>query len=337
MNSNKHLAYKIWLDELNTASSEIFFTTFRQILDLLIKESPTKIVAIKNKIALENKILSSSASSAVLELESVMNTIEVLLKRKKDVDLSQIEHYKRVKNGEYTIIGKDLPDTLYNAIRLTVEKHVNNGKLTKFNNKLLSKHDNFTYLDYVKMLDVYPSYKEFINIKATFEEKQKEEPWGAYSYLNWATTFFKNVLPEQAGSFVRPDIINNLRRFILYLLTPDDIGIKPNIKYKITYRPNREILLNESIRLAKPDFDSENEVVFEFLYKNPNKKITKKDLEKEVNRAIGKSFHKIVENLGFKGDLKRVFFQVSKSSIFFRNPVTKSILEDLEINTIKLP
>ena len=64
-------------------------------------------------------------------------------------------------------------------------------------------------------------FERFKDTKEEFERQRKEEPWGAYTYLRWATTFFKDVLPEQAGSFVKPEIINNSRRFILYLLTPE--------------------------------------------------------------------------------------------------------------------
>ncbi len=338
-NNNKQLAYKVWLDELNTAPSDAFFPTFRQFLELLIKENPTKIDLLKEKIDKETKTLVASANKAIKELEPLLDSIESTLKDKTESDLTQIEHYKQAKSGKLRIIGEDLPDTLYHAIRLTVERHKNNGLLNKFDDRLLSVRDNFWYLDYAKTTEVYPSYKNYKDTKEEFERKQKEEPWGAYAYLEWAKTFFKDVLPEQAGSFVKTDIINNLRRLILYLLIPpDDVQNKAKkVIYKITYTKTREILLNEALRLAKPDFDSENEVVFDYLYKNPNKKITKDQMERELRIKIAKSFHKIVENLGFKGDLKRVFFQVSKTSIYFRNPITEDDLEAPGIGKIKLP
>lgn len=336
-NNSKQLAYKVWLDELNTAPSEVFFTTFRQFLDLLIKENPTKIVALKDRVDTETKTLVASANKAIEELEPLLDSIESTLKNKTESDLTEIEHYKQVKNGQIMIMGEDLPDTLYHAIRLTIEKHKNNGLLAGFD-ELLSVKDNFWYLDYVKITETYPSYKNYKDTKEEFERKQKEEPWGAYTYLKWATTFFKDVLPERAGSFVKTDIINNLRRLILYLLTPDETRNKESkVVYRITYTQNREILLNEALRLARPDFDSENEVVFDYLYKNPNKKILKGQIEKETRRKITKSLHKIVENLGFKGDLKQAFFQVSKTSIYFRNPITEDDLATLGIDKIKLP
>lgn len=114
---------------------------------------------------------------------------------------------------------------------------------------------------------------------------------------------------------------------------------KPNsdVVYEITYTKAREILLNKMFQLAKLDFDSENDLVFNFLYEHPHQKITKKELEEGIKRKITKEFNKIVENLGFKGELRKVFFSVSGSSIYFRNPITQKDLDDFGISRIKLP
>lgn len=109
------------------------------------------------------------------------------------------------------------------------------------------------------------------------------------------------------------------------------------LTYEISFTKSREILLNKTFRLAKPDFDSENEIVFGFLYEHPNKKYTKEEIELEVKRKITKSIHKIVENLGFRGDLKKVFIDATKTAICFRNPITKADLEKLGVTQIRLP
>src|SRR3989344_5836334 len=77
--------------------------------------------------------------------------------------------------------------------------------------------------------------------------------------------------------------------------------------YEITYTGSREILLNKIFQIAKPDFDRENDLVFDFLYKHPNKKYTLKEIEEGIGNKLGKTLHKIVENLGFKGDLRKIF------------------------------
>ncbi len=96
--------------------------------------------------------------------------------------------------------------------------------------------------------------------------------------------------------------------------------------HRIIYTKNREILLN-NIQIARPDFDSENDLVFSYLYEHPNVKISKSQIEKELNVKLLKDFDKIVENLGFKGDVRKIFFNVPKNSILFRNPVIKCDLE----------
>ena len=53
---------------------------------------------------------------------------------------------------------------------------------------------------------------------------------------------------------------------------------------------------------------------------------TQKQLEAELRIKLVKQFHKISENLGFTGALKKAFFGVSKDSIQFRNPITSKDL-----------
>lgn len=108
------------------------------------------------------------------------------------------------------------------------------------------------------------------------------------------------------------------------------------IIYQITYSMNNEILLNDKKRLGKPNLGSENEAVMEYLMANSNKKITKKDIEDKMEIKIGKDFHKIVENLGFTGDLRKIFFKISKSTILFRNPITETDLEKLGIPPLEI-
>ena len=108
-----------------------------------------------------------------------------------------------------------------------------------------------------------------------------------------------------------------------------------DIVFEINYTTSREILLNNVFQIARPDFDRENDLVFQFLYDNPNKTFTIEEIEGKLGK-LTKPLHKIVENLGFNGDLRKVFMSVSKTAICFKNPVTKSDLERLGISRIKL-
>ena len=108
-----------------------------------------------------------------------------------------------------------------------------------------------------------------------------------------------------------------------------------DVIYEITYTKQRQILMNNA-QIGRPDFNSENDIVFSFLYENPNRRIGVDEIEKAVGGKLTKSLHKIVENLGFEGDTKEVFFSVSKNAIEFRNQITKKGIEEMKKPLIKL-
>lgn len=110
---------------------------------------------------------------------------------------------------------------------------------------------------------------------------------------------------------------------------------KTDVVYEITYTKQRQILMNNA-QIGRPDFNSENDLVFSFLYTHPNESFTIEQIEKAIGSKLNKSLHKIVENLGFEGDTKEVFISVSKNAIQFRNPITKKDLEEMKKMTIKL-
>lgn len=121
-----------------------------------------------------------------------------------------------------------------------------------------------------------------------------------------------------------------------------DIAIEKNdndkeISYKITYNEKtREIIINDLFLLSKPDFDSENEKFFSYIYKNPNKKILLKDLKNEIGEPLKKNVHNILNDLGFKGTFLKAFFSVSKTAIIFRNTIQKNDLEELKIDLLRI-
>ncbi len=106
------------------------------------------------------------------------------------------------------------------------------------------------------------------------------------------------------------------------------------IVYEIAYR-GREISIN-SILLAKPDFMSENDEFFDYVYKKQNKRISIEEIEKYKNRKFKKTPHQIIKDLGFTGDIARAFFDISQKGVFFRNPVTRNLLNELRINSLKI-
>lgn len=107
--------------------------------------------------------------------------------------------------------------------------------------------------------------------------------------------------------------------------------------YEIELTTSREILINNLV-LARPEFGSENEIVFRFLFDNPNRTVTLDELQKRMgDQPIKKTLHKIVENLGFQGDLKDAFFSVAKDSILFRNPIRKEDMKKLGKDRLRIP
>lgn len=115
-----------------------------------------------------------------------------------------------------------------------------------------------------------------------------------------------------------------------------NIGPESTI-YKIEFDKTRIIRVN-NFAIAKPDFESENEVVFDYIYRNPNRRIQKVEIERALQRTLIKRLHNILSDLGFRADLKKVFFPgVSENGLEFRNPVTRKELDELRINWLSFP
>jgi hypothetical protein len=131
------------------------------------------------------------------------------------------------------------------------------------------------------------------------------------TFNDWVKTYAKQLSDKE---------IDQQRKIALSAKVP---AVEPEPMLKITYTNGREIFLNNIFLIGKPDFNGENDLVFSYLFKNPNKPFTKNEIERVIGEALQKSLHKIVENLGFGGDLKKVFFSVSKDSIQFNNPISK--------------
>ncbi|MBP7700527.1 hypothetical protein KA111_00535 [Candidatus Woesebacteria bacterium] len=119
-----------------------------------------------------------------------------------------------------------------------------------------------------------------------------------------------------------------------------DKEYQAGILYKITYNDHtREVKLNHLV-IAKPDFDSENDNCFQYILANAGRPIGIEELGQAVGSKINKRLAHIVRDLGFTGNLKKIFFPViTKDKIMFMNPISReySIKHDLPaINFKKL-
>lgn len=114
-----------------------------------------------------------------------------------------------------------------------------------------------------------------------------------------------------------------------------------NYIYAVNYK-NKKVILKDARHckeciLSKPQFNEPNDLFMSYIVDNPDKKIRKEDIEKSIGRKIPTEFHQLLSNLGFKGEMKRIFFPgVSNNSICFKNNITESDIADLEIDGEKL-
>jgi hypothetical protein len=105
-------------------------------------------------------------------------------------------------------------------------------------------------------------------------------------------------------------------------------GRTMNDHLEITFDPNDgKVLLNGIFEIAKPRVDSENYQVIEYLYRNPDRDITKEEIEQHLSTPLQKPFSKILDQLHFQGALKEAFFQLSKTKIRFKQRVSKGELQ----------
>lgn len=127
--------------------------------------------------------------------------------------------------------------------------------------------------------------------------------------FSFSLDYYKSIMSELK---LVPDKVSNAIH---------EVNNGTKVKYKIEYSYNNEIMLNGILVLKKLQFDKENERVFKYLLDNPNKNLSKKEIETGIGHSLGKDFHRYIEQFGFKGPLKILFFEVSNKTIKFKNPV----------------
>lgn len=104
-----------------------------------------------------------------------------------------------------------------------------------------------------------------------------------------------------------------------------------DVVFEVRFNDAREVFVNNR-RLAKLNFDSENDRILSYLFQNANKTFRVRDLSSKIGGGPIKRIHNFLDNLGFKGDLRKMFFSASKDSIRFHNPVTHERLHELGLS-----
>lgn len=111
--------------------------------------------------------------------------------------------------------------------------------------------------------------------------------------------------------------------------------LKP--KLWLDVRETREVIINGNHQMAKPNFQSENDIFIQFAFKHPDSTIMKDDIERQTKAKVIKNLHQVIRDLGFWGELQRAFFpSISKDAADFRNHLTETDLHELGIDLDKL-
>lgn len=196
---------------------------------------------------------------------------------------------------------------------------------------------------------------DFIAKKRAIFDQWNEDVANILVSLNRQHYYFHFIHPKKPAGIIKVgmhELLSNIvihQEFQLYAL--EDIIIKlhddetlairkeiaekeyqADILYKVTYSDHsREIKVNGMV-LHKPDFASENDKCFDFIYKNSGREISIDELEQMNGEKITKRLVDVVRGLGFKGNYQKVFFPVvTATEIKFVNPITKryAMIHDL--------
>ena len=95
---------------------------------------------------------------------------------------------------------------------------------------------------------------------------------------------------------------------------------------KISY-DNHKLKIN-GIIIAKPHFESENDYFATYITNHSSGKLTNSEFVKFKNSKMTKKFDQIINDLGFKRSIKKLFFpNISIKAVEFRNQIT---IEDMK-------
>jgi len=157
----------------------------------------------------------------------------------------------------------------------------------------------------------------------SIEQRQEDD-----IYVNFETTkkdiekYLKSLLREIEKKNVELEKISKKKRSIKYELKL--IG--------------QNIFINETV-IGKTAYYSSNAIFIEYAYSHSGKRVLLSELrtETDFHLAPSKQLKNIVSELGFKGELKKIFFPgVTKTSFIFNKTVSKYDLEEKNINIKKL-
>jgi len=108
------------------------------------------------------------------------------------------------------------------------------------------------------------------------------------------------------------------------------------VDYWIDFDKNGQISLNGQYKLGKMQYGSNSYEVFSYLFEHSGKEITKNKIEKDRKITITRSMANTLDELRFRGELKKLFIKSSKGKVLLRKKVTGKELKQLKIDINKL-
>lgn len=100
-----------------------------------------------------------------------------------------------------------------------------------------------------------------------------------------------------------------------------------SVLYEMTYI-GREIRVNDVV-IAKPNFASENDDFFAYVYERPWKRVPIEEIRQALKKEkFKKTVSQMLDDLGITGNIRQIFMpNASSNAIEFRNPITREFAE----------
>ncbi|MFA4930284.1 MAG: hypothetical protein WC570_00240 [Patescibacteria group bacterium] len=169
----------------------------------------------------------------------------------------------------------------------------------------------------------------------------------ANSHENTITSFDGNGRPHDRNFIFRDsdgyelmllsnfDILHNKlkKKFTKQKPTQNPINLD-NVIYKIDFNDNTRQLTLNNILLSTPDFNKNGHRLIEYLFQHQNEELITSEVIKETKLDKNRTINGIINDLGFKGKLLDLFFNISSEGIQFINPITQEQLNKSKINII---
>lgn len=162
-----------------------------------------------------------------------------------------------------------------------------------------------------------------------FENVAKQNGW-LFSKPEQRFRFYETMMGLESEGLID---IKDLTQNKILLSFKEERSIEQKPLYFIKQNPrSREVILNDRYLLSKPRYDSENDNFIEYALKHPGEKVTTEEIKRSgVN--ISKKFDEVLRDIGFTGELKKLFFQnVSSTAFFFSDSISAEEFTELGID-----